>query len=130
MNMNRREFMILSAAFCAGCAANQPIHLQTTSIDAGPVSKYRNDGVYAEFEDKGFFVVRRGKQLVALSSVCTHRGCQVTAEADRSYKCHCHGSEFNAEGRVTHGPAIHDLPELPSSVDGEGHLIIHATAVG
>jgi Rieske Fe-S protein len=126
MNLSRRDFIVLStAALAAGCA-NQPIHLTAASVDAGPQTDYSADGVYSQFRDKGFFIVRRNGRLVALSSICTHRGCKVKAQPDGSFDCPCHGSEYDATGKVTAGPAIHDLPELPTTIDASGHLIITA----
>jgi Rieske Fe-S protein len=129
MNLNRRDFLILSAAtaLTSGCA-NQPIKMQSTSIDAGPESDYVNDGVYDKFRTQGFFVVRRSGQLYAISSICTHMGCKVKEEPDMSYRCPCHGSRYDADGKVTHGPAIHDLMHLPTTVDSNGHLIITGLA--
>jgi Rieske Fe-S protein len=127
MNLNRREFIILTAVVAAGCA-NQPVHFETTSIDAGPASDYAADGVYDKFRTDGFFVIRRGGQLIALSSICTHMGCKVKEQPDKSYVCPCHGSEYDATGKVTGGPAIHNLAELPTSIDANGHLIIGALA--
>jgi Rieske Fe-S protein len=48
--------------------------------------------------------------LVAVSTRCTHLGCQLNWNAaERSWDCHCHGSRFNPEGRVLQGPAVRDL---------------------
>jgi Rieske Fe-S protein len=129
MKLNRRHFLVLSAAtaLTAGCA-NQPIKMQSASIDAGPESDFANDGVYDKFREQGFFIVRRDGQLFAISSICTHLGCEVKEQPDMSYKCPCHGSTYDAAGKVTHGPAIHDLPRLPSTTDTNGHLIITAIA--
>ena len=50
--------------------------------------------------------------LHALSSVCTHRGCNVEWNADdRIWACPCHGSLFAADGSVLHGPAEQPLAE-------------------
>jgi Rieske Fe-S protein len=131
MNLNRRDFLVLSAAaaatVAAGCA-NQPIKMEATSFDAGPTSDFATDGIYPGFRTDGFFVVRKDGQLTARSSICTHMGCKVKNQADGTFHCPCHGSDYDANGKVTHGPAVHDLAELPSHVDSNGHLIVTALA--
>src|SRR5207237_5649233 len=85
-------------------------------VDAGPVAQYAQDGVYDQFRDAGVFVIRREQTLFALSSVCTHRGCKVRAQADGSFSCKCHGSTFDRDGHVTKGPAKRDLPRLQMDI--------------
>ena len=49
----------------------------------------------------------------AVSPICTHRGCQVRFNnAERTWDCPCHGSRFDVDGKVTHGPAVRDLAPL------------------
>jgi len=43
-------------------------------------------------------------EIMALSSICTHRGCEVRAMPDL-YQCPCHGSEYDLDGEVLAGPA-------------------------
>jgi Rieske Fe-S protein len=130
MQLNRREFVILTAGLAAGCVGeNAAVELKETAIDAGAVADYAADGVYDRFRKQGFFVVREGPKLFAMSAVCTHRHCILHAQPDHSFHCNCHGSEFDPNGKVTEGPATRDLPELPSSVDQNQHLIVRAVAV-
>jgi cytochrome b6-f complex iron-sulfur subunit len=129
MSMNRRQFIVLSAATLAAGCANQPEHLQPAAIDAGPASDFATDGVYSKFSKQGFFLIRKGASLTALSSICTHRGCKLNLDADSAFYCPCHGSTFDSAGQVTCGPAIYPLLVLPTSVDSSGHLIIKAKVI-
>ncbi|MEM1369054.1 MAG: FAD-dependent oxidoreductase [Cyanobacteria bacterium P01_H01_bin.15] len=45
----------------------------------------------------------------ALCLTCPHQGCTVSPQADGTYKCPCHGAQFNAAGEVTKGPAKENL---------------------
>lgn len=52
--------------------------------------------------------------LVAVSTRCTHLGCQVNWNtAERSWDCPCHGSRFAPDGSVLQGPAVHRLELKP-----------------
>src|SRR5271165_552715 len=98
--MNRRHFLALTAAAAvgAGCRAvennGSPQGGKARTINAGPVGDYAADGVYSGFRDLGFFIIRKGDKLVALSAFCTHRKCKLTSEPDHSFYCQCHGSTF------------------------------------
>ncbi len=53
---------------------------------------------------------REDGTLVAVSTCCTHLGCQVKWNtAERSWDCPCHGSRFTPEGDVLQGPAVRSL---------------------
>jgi Rieske Fe-S protein len=126
-SMNRRQFLLLAAA----AAATNPKNGYARSpaeklIDAGPLNNYASDGVYQGFRDLGFFVIRKGDKLIALSSYCTHQKCELKAERDHSFYCRCHGSTFDPGGKVTEGPATRNLPALPTSNE-KGHLLVKVT---
>ena len=128
LRLTRRQFLLLTAGLAAGCQSGnndaQPAARTEQVIDAGPAGDFAAEGVYSRFRDRGFFVIRQGGRLFALSAICTHRKCKLIAERDRSFSCPCHGSTFTATGQVTDGPARRDLPVLPARINEQGRLIV------
>ena len=127
MMLNRREFLILSGTFVAGCAVGadtNSIAKQERAFNVGAIDDYSADGVYSKFRDRGFFIVRKGENLFALSAICTHKNCKLIAETDRTFYCKCHGSTFDPNGKVTHGPAKKDLPKFSTMTNDKGELVV------
>ncbi|MFF5448791.1 FAD-dependent oxidoreductase [Streptomyces sp. NPDC012888] len=59
--------------------------------------------------------------VTAVSARCTHLGCLVQFNnAERAWECPCHGSRFDTDGSVIHGPATRPLEPrpLPPATDG------------
>jgi Rieske Fe-S protein len=128
MIINRRQFLLLTAMAAAGCEAakdnNTSIAAKERVVNAGPAGDYAAEGIHGRFRDQGFFVVRQGETLFAISAICTHRKCKLAAEPDRSFLCPCHGSRFDFGGRVMKGPAKRDLPVYPVFTNESGQLLV------
>ncbi len=57
------------------------------------------------------------------SSTCTHAGCTVNEVADGTINCPCHGSKFNLDGSVAHGPATKPLASKAVTVAGDSIVL-------
>jgi cytochrome b6-f complex iron-sulfur subunit len=55
-------------------------------------------------------------QFMALSLICTHKGCTVEKDGSK-FVCPCHGSEYTLDGKVTQGPSKTDLKTYETSYD-------------
>jgi len=69
--------------------------------------------------------VQNPKWLVVLG-VCTHLGCVPIANSGDfgGYYCPCHGSHYDASGRIRKGPAPLNLEVPPYTFPDEGLLIV------
>ncbi len=76
----------------------------TTDIPAGSGAVVRRGlGKIAAYRDPD-------GRLHTRSAVCPHQGCIVAwNSSENGWDCPCHGSQFDAYGRVLEGPAISDL---------------------
>jgi len=68
-------------------------------------------------EGRSVAVFRDQGGVFAISTICTHLGCVVKANAE-GFECPCHGSRFAGDGTVTKGPAPKALPWLKVSANG------------
>jgi Rieske Fe-S protein len=57
------------------------------------------------------------------SATCTHAGCTVNKVADGTIDCPCHGSKFNLDGTVAHGPAQKPLAVKNVTVQGDSIVL-------
>ncbi len=54
-----------------------------------------------------------GKSVQVFAINCSHLGCSIGLNsAAKSFDCPCHGSRFNLDGSVLHGPATAPLAHL------------------
>ena len=64
------------------------------------------------------------KGVAAMSLVCTHLGC-VVREMHDGFKCPCHGSQFQLDGKNIAGPAPRPLKWLEVSQAIDGTLVVN-----
>jgi cytochrome b6-f complex iron-sulfur subunit len=94
-----------------------------TQFDLGLAENYP-PGFQAQLAEARAFLVHTSGGFFALSTTCTHLGCQVQPTAD-GFKCPCHGSRFDRNGAVLNGPATRPLRVLRVEERADGHLILH-----
>lgn len=97
--------------------------------EAAPEANYR-DFVPATARLSG---PEGGAQEWAIYSAnCTHLGC-IPTEVSKGFdqwNCPCHGSKFDATGRVTKGPAPTNLPQPPFVFANDGLLVVGTDKLG
>lgn len=73
--------------------------------------------------ERRVFVFNSAAGFYAVSSVCTHLGCNVRIAED-GFTCPCHGSRFDANGQVVSGPAPRPLAWFGLSLSPRGELVV------
>jgi cytochrome b6-f complex iron-sulfur subunit len=68
----------------------------------------------------GNYLVARTAQdaFIALTAVCRHQGCTVSAYQNQVYQCPCHGSQYSTSGTVVMGPATSPLRQFATHFAG------------
>jgi len=73
-------------------------------------------------------VWRQGPKAYAMSSRCTHRGCRVEVRTDGTFRCPCHGAQFDSAGRVTRGPATEPLTWYATRITDSGVVVVETAS--
>ena len=95
-----------------------------TSFRAGSLTDFPEGTVRFNREQRAYVIGGAGG-VYALSAVCTHLGCITRFLSDENViACPCHGSRFDLEGNVVHGPAPRPLPWLEVQADPAGTLVV------
>jgi len=125
-DLSRRQVLILSALAAAQFTPTGRVLAQTGEvrlIDVGPIADYQVEGIYTAFQQQGFFLVRQGNKIFALTAFCTHRRSRLRATPD-GFSCAAHGSQFGLDGKVRRTPARIDLPRHPVSLTSDQRVMV------
>ena len=70
------------------------------------------------------WLLKKGSEVVAWSTVCPHLGCAVDkSAAGPGFNCPCHDSSFDADGKRLTGPSPRGLDTLATKTeDGAVHI--------
>ena len=114
LKLARDGFLYLSAALATGgllrFLSYAPASEQKTEFDLGSVDNYPF-GSRTSIPEIPALLIHAESGFTALSLTCTHLGCTLEPN-DNGFACPCHNSAFDAEGNVTHGPAVKPLRSL------------------
>jgi Rieske Fe-S protein len=111
---------------CAGNLADQSrVNVAGAPVEIGAPARFTREGIYSDWAQQGFFVVRAGKALYALSAICTHKHYALD-EHEGKIVCDHHGSIFERDGTVTKGPARLALPRMGIGLL-EGNVVVDPT---
>lgn len=126
LKLTRNGFLYLSGTLATGgllrFLSYAPASEQKTEFDLGSVDQYPL-GSRTSIPEIPALLIHTESGFTALSLNCTHLGC--TLEQDQTgFVCPCHGSSFDAEGNVRHGPAAKALRSLRVEVSNEGTVWI------
>lgn len=91
-------------------------------FDIGAPSEFP-PGSVTFLPDRRLFVFNGADGFYAISSVCTHLGCNVK-RGGPGFACPCHGSQFDENGQVVHGPAPKPLPWFALSLSPHTQLVV------
>jgi cytochrome b6-f complex iron-sulfur subunit len=96
-----------------------------SKVKVGDPRNFEEGKVTDNFKDRNMWVVRYQGKIFALSTTCTHLGCTPNwLEADKKFKCPCHGSGFYITGVNFEGPAPRPLERWAISVGDDGQLVV------
>ncbi len=88
----------------------------------GPASDFP-PGSATFLPDRRLYVFNEAEGFYAISSICTHLGCNVK-RGGTGFECPCHGSKFDSNGGVVHGPAPKALAWYALSLSPRAQLVV------
>lgn len=143
METSRRDVLAIAAATVtlpvlqSALGALQATHAQTAGArGAAPLEPgwFTTTLKPAALKDNEFTAIpnrpaivlsRAGKEVAALSTKCTHKGCTIRPRAAaKVITCACHNSQFNLDGTVAKGDASGPLPRYAIRTNAAGFIEI------
>lgn len=102
------------------------LFIPPTNVKVGLPEEFQVGQVDVRFKDKyGFWIIRTEEGFYAVSTVCTHLGCQPNwLEAEQKFKCPCHGSGFYMSGINFEGPAPRPLERYRIVLADDGQILV------
>jgi cytochrome b6-f complex iron-sulfur subunit len=96
-----------------------------TKFRIGPPADFA-PGVDERFKaSHQIWVIRASGRIFAVVAKCTHLGCTPNwLQAENKFKCPCHGSGYDMEGRNFEGPAPRPMDRAFIQVDPEGQIVV------
>jgi cytochrome b6-f complex iron-sulfur subunit len=71
------------------------------------------------------WIVRTANRIFAIYARCTHLGCTPNwIESENKFKCPCHGSGYDIEGRNFEGPAPRPLDRARIDLEADGQIVV------
>jgi cytochrome b6-f complex iron-sulfur subunit len=88
-------------------------------------------GVDTRFQaSRRIWVVRNPDRIFVIFATCTHLGCTPDwKESENKFKCPCHGSGYDPEGRNYEGPAPRPMDRARVEVDAEGQIVVDTSVL-
>jgi cytochrome b6-f complex iron-sulfur subunit len=144
LSLNRRSFLSLftrgtliaafggllyqAARFFSADVSTQPPHVFLLR----PPADYAM-GTWTFEQAARVYVGRDARGLFAINATCTHLGCTVkhvgVGLVPAQFECPCHGSQFDAEGRVLIGPATRSLERVRLTLANDGRVVVDRAAL-
>ncbi len=118
-------FLSAGAAMTARFFFPRALFEPATKFRIGPPSDFAQ-GVDERFrQSHGIWVVRKPDRIFAIYAKCTHLGCTPNwLEAENKFKCPCHGSGYDSEGRNFEGPAPRPMDRASVELDADGLIVV------
>jgi cytochrome b6-f complex iron-sulfur subunit len=132
-DLTRRYFLQVIAASAAtsavlsGCYGGGGGSPESVGdVTAGNVSALQV-GQIKSVSGSAVFVGRDANGVYAMTTTCTHQGCDLaTGEiSSTTITCPCHGSQYDLNGTVVRGPAPHSLTHYAVSIAADGTITVH-----